>query len=162
MESKKEQIMSYKIAVASSDGKNIDLSFGGASYFRIYEVEGEEYTELASRIAPSSVNEKALADSGQTGSHSNSGGCASSGCGNSSGCGTGTGCGGGQENFAKVELIRDCRCVVCKKIGFNIQKELEKRAISSFDIDCEISEALKRIAVYLYKIDNHISLRKSK
>ena len=31
--------MSYKIAVASSDGKQIDETFGSAKRFMIYEVE---------------------------------------------------------------------------------------------------------------------------
>lgn len=82
-----------------------------------------------------------------------SGGCASGGCGG------GSGCGGGQAVSEKVELISDCRCVVCKKIGFNIQKQLERKAISAFDVDCTIEEALKKISFYFGRMDRHQSLR---
>ena len=41
--------MSYRIAVASSDGISIDLHFGEADHFLIYEVEGMEYTLMGER-----------------------------------------------------------------------------------------------------------------
>ena len=37
--------MSYLIAVASSDGNNVDIGFGAAKGFRIYEVDGTDYKE---------------------------------------------------------------------------------------------------------------------
>ena len=37
--------MSYLIAVATSDAKVVDLGFGAAMGFHIYEVEGTEYKE---------------------------------------------------------------------------------------------------------------------
>ena len=37
--------MSYLIAVATSDAKVVDLGFGAAKGFHIYEVEGTEYKE---------------------------------------------------------------------------------------------------------------------
>lgn len=63
------------------------------------------------------------------------------GCGENSaagGCGTGGGCGSAGGTFPKVQLLSDCRCIVCKKIGFNIQKQLEKLAlikITKLDIE---------------------------
>ncbi|MCM1228176.1 MAG: hypothetical protein NC320_12300 [Clostridium sp.] len=82
----------------------------------------------------------------------------SKGFGNSNVCGSG--CGGNGEASAKVELVADCRAVVCKKIGFNIQKQLERKAISSFDVNCSVKEALDKISAYYSRIDRHESLRK--
>ena len=81
-------------------------------------------------------------------------------CGNGSGCGgNGQGCGGGTEVLGKVALIEDCRAVVCKKIGFQAQKQFEKKAISVFDIEVSVEDALDKISSYYYKIDNRQSLR---
>ncbi|MDE6034996.1 MAG: hypothetical protein K2G36_03700 [Ruminococcus sp.] len=60
----------------------------------------------------------------------------------------------------KVEIISDCRAVVCEKTGFYIRKQLERKAISAFDVSCKISEALGRITSYYNRIDSHESLRK--
>lgn len=133
--------MSYKIAVATSDGINIDLTFGSAFEFTVYNIDGTDYH----------ISEKRKFEDFEGNSD-----CNKSGCGNG-GCGNGTGCSGGSD--AKVRLISDCRCVVCKKIGFNIQKQLGKLAITAFDIDCGVDEALSKITAYLQKIDNHQSLR---
>lgn len=153
--------MAYKIAVATADGVNIDVSFGAAYDFDIYEVEGKEYHlaekrkyELPEGAAPEKLD--------TTDNASDTGSCGTgAGCGNgtASGCGTGGGCGSTGGTFPKVQLIHDCRCVICKKIGFNIQKQLEKLAITSFDVDCTVEEALTKITAYLEKIDNHQSLR---
>ena len=145
--------MSYKIAVASSDGLQIDETFGAAPGFTVYEVTGGEYKKLEERVFDREGIEEA----------SSSGGCnPSGGCGSESGCGNGSGCGGGGEASAKVELISDCRCVVCKKIGFHIQKQLERKAISAFDVSCSVEEALSRISHYFSRMDNHESLRAQK
>lgn len=42
--------MSYKIAVASSDGKQIDETFGSAKRFMIYEVADGIYKRLEERV----------------------------------------------------------------------------------------------------------------
>ncbi len=154
--------MSYKIAIASSDGTNIDLSFGEASAFDIYEVDGTEYTltERRKYDFPENVIPGQPKQSEESGIQAGCGSSeASGGCGSSGNCGTGTGCGSAGGQFPKVELLRDCRCIVCKKIGFHVVKQLEKLAITSFDIDCSVEEALRKITDYLYKIDNHQSLR---
>jgi hypothetical protein len=145
--------MAYKIAIASQDGVNVDLSFGSALAFDIYEVEGTAYKflekreyELPEGAAPQKADAVGDCGSGE-------------GCGSGGGCGTGGGCGSGGGVFPKVELIKDCRCVICKKVGFNVQKQFEKLAITSFDVDCTIAEALDKITSYLDKVDNHQSLR---
>ncbi len=194
--------MSYLIAVATSDAKVVDLGFGAAKGFHIYEVEGtsykeKEYREFAEDVINSRAgagNEKEGEDTtaqiskcagtqgfcgGLASGYGDSSGCnaqtsecgdtsncgrPSGGCGDGSqgGCGAGSqsGCGGSDGALKKVELIADCRSLVCKKIGFQAQKQLEKKAIAGFDVDCSVDEALTKIATYFDKIDNHVSLRR--
>ena len=144
--------MSYKIAVASSDGKQIDETFGSAKRFMIYEVADGIYKRLEERVfceEETDNNDVSIVN-----------GCNSPvGCKKEGGCGTGGGCGGAGEASAKVELVSDCRCVVCKKIGFDIQKQLERKAISAFDVTCPVEEALEKISHYFTRMDNHESLR---
>ena len=138
--------MPYKIAVATSDGENVNETFGSAEFFEIYEVADGVYTKSEKRVFQSETSD-ILPDK-----------CTSKGCGNSDGCGSG--CGGSGEVSAKVELVADCRAVVCRKIGFHVQKQLERKAISAFDVSCSVGEALDKISVYYSRIDRHESLRK--
>ena len=149
--------MSYLIAVATSDAKVVDLGFGAAKGFHIYEVDGTEYKEKEYReFAEEDTAEQAVEGCGQDGQTAGCGGNSGSGCGGNSG----GGCGGAGGASKKVELIADCRSLVCQKIGFQAQKQLEKKAIAGFDVDCSVDEALAKIAAYFDKIDNHISLRR--
>lgn len=145
--------MSYKIAIASSDEINIDETFGAAGVFHIYEVTGGTYVK--SEVRTVEKTEQPGKQSGSQESCGTSGGCGSGGCHN----GPGGGCAGSGEVSEKVQLVSDCRCVVCKKIGFNVQKQLERRAITSFDVSCTVEEALTKISTYFDKVDSHQSLR---
>ena len=149
--------MSYRIAVASSDGEQIDLHFGGASFFYIYEVDdGGNYSLLERRLVPQVEGAGGAPASCAPASCAQGGdGCAPSGAG-CSGLGGG-GCGAAGPS-ARVELLADVRAVIAAKIGFNATKQLEKRAISSFDVDCSVEEALEKITKYFYSVDNHVSL----
>lgn len=131
--------MAYKIAVATSDGENINETFGPAEKFIIYEVTEGYYEKSEERF----YTEKF--DTVKSGCNS------SEKCGKSDGCGSG--CGGQGGSSAKVELISDCRAIVCKKIGFHIQKQLERKAISAFDVDCTINEAMEKITSYYSRVD---------
>lgn len=131
--------MAYKIAVATSDGENINETFGSAEKFIIYEVTDGFYEKSEERFYLEEF------DAVKSGCNS------SAKCGKSDGCGSG--CGGQGGSSAKVELIGDCRAIVCKKIGFHIQKQLERKAISAFDVDCTINEALKKITTYYSRVD---------
>ncbi len=135
--------MAYKIAIASSDGENVDLSFGAAESFYIYDVNGVEFA----------LSEERILGSGEDAALQNpSGGC-------ESGCGGGSGCGASSQ---KVESLSDCRSIVCRKIGFGVTKQLEKKAISGFSVECSVTEALEKIASYYDKVDSHQSLREEK
>jgi predicted Fe-Mo cluster-binding NifX family protein len=136
--------VSYKIAVGSSDGKNVDLKFGEVTKFLIYEV-ADEITLAEEREFKAEAEPK---------TNCNTSSCDSKSCG-----GNGGGCSGPGDISAKVELISDCRAIVCKKIGFQVQKQLEKKAISVFDVECEVKTALDKITFYYKRIDNHESLR---
>jgi len=127
--------MSYKIAVATSDGVNVDLHFGVAESLKIYAVEGLEYHL---------VEERQTEVCKQEGDQGCSGGC---------GNGGGNGCAGGEKSES-VNLISDCRAVVAAKIGRNVLRQLELKAISCFDVAMPINDALTKIIGYYHKVDN--------
>lgn len=136
--------MSYRIAVASGDGKTVDTGFGAAEDFLIYEVNGTEYRLLEKRKSLCSVSRNADVDQGTScADHEN----------NASGCdGDGnTDCRGHGKHSGMVSAVSDCKCVLCKKIGYGAQKELERKGILSFDIEMDIDEALKKIVIYIDK-----------
>lgn len=141
--------MTYHIAVGSSDGKNVDLKFGEVRKFLIFTVENGKYS--FSGIRP--VKE----DAPEVSSDCNT--CAT---GNGMGCGMGDGhgCKGPDGLSARVATVADCRCVVVSRAGFQVQKQLEKKAISIFDIECPVTDALEKITYYYDRVDNHISLRR--
>ncbi len=119
--------MAYKIAVASSDGVKIDLKFGQISEFLIYEVSDGDYKLLEKREYKQSKK------------------C---GTGDSSCSGGGKACSGPADILDKISLISDCKALVCKKVGFQAMKQLEKKAISVFDVDFTIDYALSKIVTY--------------
>lgn len=138
--------MSVKIAVATSDGKNVDLHFGKADRFQIFELQNGKFVFLEERKSVKSEN-----------SAESSFGCASQNCGNGSGCGQSGGCGGGGcgENSGiespNVTLLSDCVAVVAAKFGRQIMRQFERKAISVFDIECPLDFALEKLAAYYKK-----------
>ena len=129
-------ITGYKIAVASSDGRKIDLSFGGASTFLIYDIADDSSWRLSgTREVP--VAWEAVAGSG----------CAHSACGDH------------EVHDARADLLRDCRAVLCAKIGPQARKVLEHRATSVFDVSMTIEEAFAKIIPYFDRADHHRKLR---
>ncbi len=141
--------LAYKIAVGSSDGVNVDLKFGEVTKFLIYEVTDAIRLSEERSVGIDEIKQDTYEKSCNTSR------CSSVGC-----SGNGSGCSGSSDVISKVSLISDCRCVVCKKIGFQAQKQFEKKAISVFDVECEIEEALEKIAFYYGKIDKHEAFRK--
>lgn len=127
--------MAYKIAVASSDGKNVDLHLGSSPFLKIYTAEGLDFQFLEDRKVDVSSETEA--------------GCQGGGC---SG-GNGGGCSGGG-NPQSVEIVADCRAVVAAKVGKNARRLLELKAISVFDIEIPVEEALTKITSYYHKLDN--------
>ena len=143
--------MGIKVAIATSDGLNIDLHFGQAKSFLLYEfkdgkfelsekreVPVDDSAEVALRLAQGPQIETTFACPG------GGGGC----------CGSGGGCGGGAASgplAPAVELLLDCKAVVAAQIGQGMRRQLERNAISVFDIEIPVEDALKKLAAYYAK-----------
>ncbi len=178
---------STKVAVVSSDGQNIDLHFGQAKDFLIYELKDGAFVLSEKRELPAAGVSGTVNASGTAGGAGNNGGEAGSsalgtdvsgsGCGGgygefSGGCGGfgggcgsgfGGGCGGSGGGCGSsgssgplapaVELLQDVRAVVAAQIGQNIRRQFERNAISVFDIELPVSQALSKLAAYYLKFD---------
>lgn len=142
--------MAYKIAVGSLDGINVDLKFGEVSEFLIYEITDEirliEKRKVNS-VKADNINTNSTNESNNTNNACTNGSSHNRCCGNGNGCGS-------QSIIPGVTLIEDCKCVVCKKIGFQAQKQFEKKAITVFDVDTSIDDAITKITAYYAKIDS--------
>ncbi len=135
--------MSIKVAIASSDKINIDLHFGQARQFEIYELHGDHFEYLEPRDAP---EPEQTAEDVPTGG---AGCCSGFGCG--SGCGGGCGGGAGGPVSPVVQSLLDCRSIVAAQIGQNVRRQFERNAVSVFDIELPIEEALQKLAAYYLK-----------
>ncbi len=138
--------MAVKVAIASSDGLNIDLHFGQTKEFIIYEAQNGAFVKTETRVLPPVVEPVEATSEGDC-SPAGGFGCGS-GCGGGGGC-----CGGGAGGPASsaVELLSDCRSVVAAQFGQNIRRQFERKAISVFDIELPVSEALEKLAIYYKK-----------
>ena len=141
--------MKIKIAIATSDSININLHFGQATQFEIYELRDDHFEFLETRDTPKSEATSNVVPEDTSGY---GGGCGSGfggGCG--SGCGGGCGGGAGGAVSPTVQLLLDCRSVVVAQIGQNVRRQFERNAVSVFDIELPIEEALKKLAAYYTK-----------
>ena len=103
-----------KIAVASTDGKLVDLHFGDADRFLIYKIEDGEgkFQEIREKTAMSLNNH--------------------------------------QERWvASIDLINDCKAVLCNKIGNEPTIELRKLGIKPIQLDCEVKDAVSECSKHL-------------
>ena len=101
--------MGIKVAIATSDGLNIDLHFGQAKSFLLYEFKDGKFELSEKREVPADA---ATGDFG----------CPD--------------VGGG---------------VVAAQIGQGMRRQLERNAISVFDIEIPVEDALKKLAAYYAK-----------
>ena len=146
--------MSTKIAIATSDNLNIDLHFGQAEAFLIYELKDSKFELTEKRELPASENKPTSPEAPSPQDFGGGCGGAGFGCGSGSGCGgSGGGCGGGASGplAPAVELLLDCRSVVAAQIGQGMRRQFERNAISVFDIELPIEEALNKLAAYYLK-----------
>lgn len=139
--------MGIKVAVASSDGLNIDLHFGQAKSFLIYELKDNKFTLSEKREVPADAFAEGALRQAQ-GPQADAGFACPGGGG---GCG---GCGGGASGplAPAVELLLDCQAVIAAQIGQNMRRQFERNAISVFDIELQVSEALEKLAAYYSKL----------
>ena len=146
--------MSIKVAIASSDGLNVDLHFGQAKSFLIYELKGSKFGFIEKREVPILENDSTSPDAATELNFGSGCGGAGFGCGSGGGCsGSGAGCGGGASGplAPAVELLLDCRSVVAAQIGQGMGRQFQRNAISVFDIEMPIEEALNKLAAYYLK-----------
>ena len=103
-----------KIAVASTDGKLVDLHFGDADRFLIYEIEDGEckFHEIREKTVMPLNNH--------------------------------------QERWvASIDLINDCKAVLCNKIGNEPTIELRKLGIKPIQLDCKVKDAVSECSKHL-------------
>ena len=146
--------MSIKVAIASSDSLNVDLHFGQAKSFLIYELKDSKFVLTEKRELPLSENESTSPEAPSPQDFGGGCGGAGFGCGSGGGCGgSGGGCGGGASGplAPAVELLLDCRAVVAAQIGQGMGRQFQRNAISVFDIELPIEEALNKLAAYYLK-----------
>lgn len=122
--------MAVLVAVASSDGKNVDLHFGKAESFKIFKLEGSRFVFKEERFSL-----KETADIKES-EHS----C----CTEKASCG----CSCGGKESPDVALLSDCTAVVAAKFGGQVSRQFEKKAVSTFDISCPVEFALEKLSAY--------------
>ena len=130
----------YLIAVATSDGEHVDTPFGEAERFEVYEITNDAYCKLEERTVVQH-DEGVLKDGQDADLRSQANDTEHCGC-----DAGGHSCEGSND---RVECVTDCTFVVCSKIGFHMQKLLAKHAVTAFDVECTIDEALHKIGCYL-------------
>ena len=143
--------MSVKVAIASSDGINIDLHFGKAEAFLIYELKNGKFELTEKRELPERLESGAELSGANLRKENPGEDAAFVGCG-----GSGGGCEAGGASgplAAAVELLLDCRAVVAAQIGQNMRRQFDRNAISVFDIEMPISQALEKLASYYSKFE---------
>jgi nitrogen fixation protein NifX len=103
-----------KIAVASTNGKIIDLHFGDANRFLIFEIENGEgkFQEIREKTAMPLNNHQ-------------------------------------ERWIASIDLINDCKAVLCSKIGNEPTIELRKLGIKPVQLDCEVKDAVDECSKHL-------------
>jgi predicted Fe-Mo cluster-binding NifX family protein len=123
--------MSYKIALTSSNGADIDQHFGHTRHFTILQVDEDsgawellEYRDLRPQDA-------ACPDAG-------------SACG---GCGSGHGHQDGRLQ-AVVETLAGCVYILTAKIGPKPQAVLKQAGITALESPADLSRAVQKLNVY--------------
>jgi predicted Fe-Mo cluster-binding NifX family protein len=103
-----------EIAVASTNGRFIDLHFGDANRFLIYKIEegNAKFQEIREKTPMPIENH--------------------------------------QERWvSSIDLISDCKAVICSKIGPEPTIELRKLGIKPIQLECEVKEAIDGCSKHL-------------
>lgn len=122
--------MIYYIAVTSSDGVKVDLHFGQADQFHVFQADTEtgalKLSEL--RRIPDTVH----------GVHDSV---------------TGGTCNGQDEAkiSAIAELLQDCTYLLTAKIGIRPYRVLQRAGVSCMEISGEVSDAVYKLNFYYKK-----------
>lgn len=103
-----------KVAVASTNGKNIDLHFADANRFLIFDVENGSSNFLEIREKTDLPLEN----------HTD-------------------------RWIESLEILKDCRAVLCKKIGKEPSAELRKSGIRPIQLDIPVEKALRECSSHM-------------
>ena len=120
----------YKVAVATNDGVNVNVHFGHAAAFDIYEVDeaSGKYEKVEVRLKPEHCDGS---------------------------CGDGT-CGQREVQhssmYAAAKNLADLDYVLCEQLGPQAIQSLARFNVRAFDIALPIAEAIAKINVYRKKI----------
>ncbi len=120
----------YKVAVATNDGVNVNVHFGHAAAFDIYEVDeaSGKYEKIEVRLKPEHCDGS---------------------------CGDGT-CGQREVQhssmYAAAKNLADLDYVLCEQLGPQAIQSLARFNVRAFDIALPISDAIAKINIYRNKI----------
>ena len=120
----------YKVAVATNDGVNVNVHFGHAAAFDVYEVDDEsgKFEKVEVRVKPEHCDGS---------------------------CGDGT-CGQRDVErssmFSAAKNLADLDYVLCSQLGPQAVQALTRFNVRAFDISLPIADAIAKINLYRVKI----------
>ena len=132
----------YKIAVSSSDGINVDSSFGGSSFFFIYEIEKGSIKNVSRLYLNHEKDDCLKEDKRET-----------------LGC-TGKRCGQGLKECRGKEALKfldefsDVTCIIVNKAGSKVKDAFALKAISVLETDIDVKTAVDKAIIYFEKTKN--------
>jgi predicted Fe-Mo cluster-binding NifX family protein len=120
----------YKVAVATNDGINVNVHFGHAAAFDVYEVDDEsgKFEKVEVRVKPEHCD----------------GSCGDGSC--------------GQRDverssmFSAAKNLADLDYVLCSQLGPQAVQALTRFNVRAFDISLPIADAIAKINLYRVKI----------
>jgi hypothetical protein len=126
--------MAFNVAVATTNGKDINQHFGKAEQLHIYTVELDGSYQLLEVRTIATTSDEPIQPSG---------------CGN--GCGGGCGGGGCHPSgyvLEILEVIKDCKYVLASRVGNSVEKGLRVYDITAFSVELPIDDAIQKIVTY--------------
>ncbi|MGN0901814.1 MAG: hypothetical protein ACI4M9_00890, partial [Succinivibrio sp.] len=123
--------MSFKVAVATSDGVNIDLGFGKTDRFLILDVNDEgSYVEEGYRLSPAGLNHLTKDENSS---------CSKSLC---------SSCSHGCEGGFNVEFLWDVTFVLATEFSHKVSKLLNRIFIDNLAVSLPIKDAIPKLAAF--------------
>ena len=140
------EVYSFRVAVASSDGRNIDSHFGSAENFYIYELyQNETWEQIDIRENVNLKENTGLSD--EEGKSGCSGSCS----------GRRGNCHGALEN---IKFLSDCSYLFATKVGIKSSKLLLREDISVLEVSLPIEEAFPKLIAFEKRRSKNWTTRK--